>query len=85
MGWRVFDVEAIAGHLLASQRAAAERSTDIERVISDPRLTALLLRSPQGAALARLPVMKQQARRRNDEHYHVEFAVPCRPLAPLSR
>lgn len=75
------DFEAIAAHLLALKQAADRHRVPIERVIFDPRLRALLMRTRHGAQLAGLPFMKQQPWIRHDEHYHVDFKLPCGALA----
>ena len=66
-------------HLLALDRAARAHSISIRRVIFDVGLQPKLAASPAGAqAMQRLAFNKQQAWVRHDEHYHVDFAVPCR-------
>ncbi len=75
------DFDAMAEHLLELKLAAERHHIAIEKVIFDPRLTVLLLRTRRGPELARtLPFMRQKPWIRHDEHYHVDFAVPCRPL-----
>jgi penicillin-insensitive murein endopeptidase len=78
-GSLLIDFEAMGLHLLALDRAARANGIRIQRVIFDPALHARLAAAKSGAqALARLPFMKQRSWVRHDEHYHVDFAVPCR-------
>lgn len=75
------DYEALAEHLVQLDRAGKQRNTPIQRVIFDPRLTAHLYATRHGAAMRALPFMKQKPWIRHDEHYHVDFAIACRPYS----
>jgi penicillin-insensitive murein DD-endopeptidase len=76
------DFEAIGEHLQQLSLAADRRGIALSRVIFDPQLTELLLKTRHGPALAKsTPFMKQRPWIRHDEHYHVDFAIPCKPLA----
>lgn len=78
-GSQTIDFEAMGLHLLALDKAARAHGVRIQRVIFDPPLQSRLAASKSGAqAVARLPFMKQRSWVRHDEHYHVDFAVPCR-------
>jgi len=73
------DFEAMGRHLLALDRAARAHAIPIRRVIFDVGLQPKLAATPLGAqAMQRLAFNRQQAWVRHDEHYHVDFAVPCR-------
>jgi penicillin-insensitive murein endopeptidase len=73
------DFEAMGLHLLALERAARAHGIRIRRIIFDVSLQSRLAASEHGAlALRRLPFSKAAAWIRHDEHYHVEFDVPCR-------
>lgn len=75
------DFEAMAEHLHALRQAADREGIRISRVIFDPDLLPLLQRSRRGALLRKqLHFMPGRAWIRHDEHYHVDFAVACRPL-----
>jgi penicillin-insensitive murein endopeptidase len=77
-GSHKIDFEAMGQHLLALDRAARVQGISIRRVIFDVGLQPKLAASPAGAqAMRRLAFNKQQAWVRHDEHYHVDFAVPC--------
>ncbi|NQD35680.1 replication initiation protein [Permianibacter sp. IMCC34836] len=72
------DFDAMAEHLLAIKQAAAERGVGIRRVIFDNDLQALLFRSARGKGLAQqLPFSKKKPWVRHDEHYHIDFELPC--------
>jgi len=75
------DYEAMAEHLYQLSRAAESHKLGITRVIFDPRLMPQLLSTNRGAYLHQhLHFMKERPWIRHDEHYHVDFAIPCRPL-----
>jgi len=79
-GYRI-DFDAVALHLGALHRSARRRGLGIERVIFDPDYLPRLFATSRGAYLqAHIPFMQRQAWVRHDEHYHVDFALPCRPL-----
>lgn len=79
------DFEAIALHLAELKRSAASRRVRIARVIFDPKLRSHLIRTRAWADIEDLPFMIKPAWIRHDEHYHVDFDVPCRPLAEQPR
>lgn len=75
------DFAALAEHLYALDRAARKRGIGIALVIFDRTLLPRLLSTPRGPYLAQhLEFMKGKPWVRHDEHYHVDFAVPCNPL-----
>jgi penicillin-insensitive murein endopeptidase len=77
-GSRKIDFEAMALHLLALDRAARAHGIGIRRVIFDMNLQSKLAATKPGSELMRrLAFSRQQAWVRHDEHYHVDFAVPC--------
>lgn len=72
------DYEAMAAHLLAVKAAADRHGIRIRRVIFDNDLQTLLFQTAQGARLqAELTFSKKKPWVRHDEHYHVDFIVPC--------
>ena len=76
----VIDFEALGAHLVALHKAAQARKVGIARVIFDPPLQPALLATSHGDYLRRhLRLPKTHAWVRHDEHYHVDFDVPCRP------
>ena len=78
-GSNAIDFEAMALHLLALERAARAHGIGIRRVIFDVNLQPKLAATGAGGqVMKRLAFNKQQAWVRHDEHYHVDFRVPCR-------
>lgn len=76
------DFEAMAAHLLALARAAEAAGIGIRLVIFDPLLQRSLWRTSAGAELRRrLRFSRGRVWVRHDEHYHVDFELPCRPYA----
>lgn len=74
------DYEAMAEHLYQLSQAAERHKVGVTRVIFDPVLTKKLLGTSRGAYIRQhLPFMKQRPWIRHDEHYHIDFAVACRP------
>lgn len=74
------DFDAIAEHLFHLSEAAKARKIGIRVVILDPPLQPKLLATKRGASIRHLPYMKERAWSRHDNHYHVDFIVPCKPL-----
>jgi penicillin-insensitive murein endopeptidase len=78
-GSQRLDFDAMALHLLALDRAARANGIRIRRVIFDVGLQPKLAATGPGKQLVgRVAFNKQQAWVRHDEHYHVDFDVPCR-------
>ncbi len=78
-GELTIDFEAVGAHLLALRRAADARGVGIARVILAPDLQPLLKRTRAWPALEGwLPLSERPAWVRHDDHYHVDFDVPCR-------
>lgn len=74
------DYPAMAAHIKALHKAAKRQGQDIWRVIFDPSLQPHLFSTPSGAYLrAHLEFSKQRSWVRHDEHYHVDFSIPCKP------
>lgn len=78
-GGMQLDFEAMALHLLALDKAARASGIGITRVIFDVRMQPKLFATEAGARAARtLPFSKSQSWVPHDQHYHVDFAVPCK-------
>lgn len=74
------DLPALAEHLYALHRAAKAQGVGIARVIFDTAYLPVLFATPPGRYLRQhLPFMKSKPWVRHDEHYHVDFALACRP------
>ena len=70
----LIDFAAITEHLTALDEAAKARGIAIGRVIFEPALQRQL-----GQTLIKsVPFMDKPAWIRHDQHYHVDFVVPCK-------
>lgn len=75
------DFEAVAAHLRALSRSARAQGAPVSRVIFAPEYLPRLFATRHGPELRRsLRFVRGQVWWRHDEHYHVDFAAPCRPL-----
>jgi penicillin-insensitive murein DD-endopeptidase len=75
------DFEAMAEHLVQLHIAAKREGAPISLLIFDPPLMPKLLATKRGEYLKQhMPFMKGKAWVRHDEHYHVDFAIPCKPM-----
>jgi penicillin-insensitive murein endopeptidase len=76
------DFETIALHLETLDLLVKRHGIGIERVIFDSAYLPILFATSRGGALqSKMSFMLRQAWVRHDEHYHVDFALPCRPLS----
>jgi penicillin-insensitive murein DD-endopeptidase len=74
------DFAAIAEHLYQLDVAARKYGSGLALVIFDERYLARLFATPHGEYLrTKVHFMKGKPWIRHDEHYHVDFAVKCRP------
>lgn len=73
------DFEAIGDHLYQLDVAARAHGVGVAMVIFDPQYLPKLYATSHGPYLRRLPFMKGKPWVRHDEHYHVDFSVPCTP------
>lgn len=72
------DFEAMAKHLLAIKRASDSHKVGIRVVIFDNEYQKKLMATPTGKKLPSL--LKFSTKKpwvRHDEHYHIDFVVPC--------
>jgi penicillin-insensitive murein endopeptidase len=74
------DFEAVAAHLDALNLAARRRGVGIAKVIFDPALRQRLTNTTRWKRISGLPFTRRRVWVRHDEHYHVDFALPCAPL-----
>lgn len=73
------DFEALAEHLLALKKTTDQNGLKIWRVIFDNDLQKLLFQTSKGKELqAQLIFSKKKPWVRHDEHYHIDFIVPCK-------
>lgn len=83
--WRDYaiDFPAIAKHLLELKKAASSHDARINRVIFEVPLQEHLFATSDGARLkGEMTFSTKQAWVKHDEHYHVDFDLPCEPLEP---
>lgn len=81
-GEYTIDFPALAEHLYQLQQAARAKGVGVSLVILDPVYLPKLFTTARGPHLEKtLPFMKGKPWVRHDEHYHVDFSVPCKPLA----
>jgi penicillin-insensitive murein endopeptidase len=75
------DWEALSAHVAALDRAAREHGVGISRVIFDPELQPFLPGTEAWPELrGRVSFSTRRSWVRHDEHYHVDFAVPCEAM-----
>lgn len=72
------DYEAMAAHIVALHREAKKLGYDIWRVIFAPELQPNLFKTKYGVYLKEnILFSTKRSWVRHDEHYHVDFIVPC--------
>lgn len=76
------DFDAMGEHLFQLHRAAIAQGAGLSRVILDTDYLPKLYASRHGSYLkAHLPIMKKKPWIRHDDHYHLDFAIACKPLS----
>lgn len=80
------DFDAMAEHLYQLAAAAQQRGVTLDLVIFDPQLLKRMLGTRRGGDLrTTIPFMRARPWIRHDEHYHVDFRIPCLPLNGYDR
>lgn len=75
------DYEALAAHLVELDKAAKARGHGLWRVIFDPKLQPYLLKTRHGDYIQKnIQLSKKRSWVRHDEHYHVDFEIPCQSM-----
>ncbi len=75
------DFEAVGQHLYELHRAAKDADIGIRQVIFDSQYLPALYGTKRGEWIRKnVTFMVAKPWIRHDEHYHVDFAVACRPL-----
>lgn len=75
------DYEAMAAHIVALHQQAKKRNRDIWRVIFAPELQPNLYSTKYADYLkSHIQFSKKRSWVRHDEHYHIDFVVPCQEL-----
>lgn len=73
------DYEALAAHIVSLHSVAKNNGVGLWRVIFDPKLQPYLMQTKYGDYLKRhIQFSKNRSWVRHDEHYHVDFDVPCK-------
>jgi penicillin-insensitive murein DD-endopeptidase len=81
-GEYAIDFPAMAEHLYQLHIAAENQGIGIAQVIFETTFLPKLLATPRGAYLRQqVHFMQRQPWVRHDEHYHVDFKLPCAPLS----
>ena len=72
------DYEAMAAHIVALDKTAKAKGVGLWRVIFDPALQAPLFKTSNGDYLRKnITFSTKRSWVRHDEHYHVDFSIPC--------
>ena len=72
------DYEALAAHIVVLHKRAKENGHDLWRVIFDPNLQPMLFETKYADYLKQnIKFSKKRSWVRHDEHYHVDFKIPC--------
>lgn len=75
------DYVALAAHIVALHKEAVAQGLDLWRVIFDPKLQPELFKTAYGAYLKKhIQFSKKPSWVRHDEHYHVDFEIPCKDM-----
>lgn len=73
------DFEALAAHIAILHKEAKASGYDLWHVIFDPKLQPYLYKTKYGSYLKRnIKFSKKRSWVRHDEHYHVDFLIPCK-------
>ena len=76
------DFEAMAEHLYQLDLAAKKNNVKIAQVIFDPPYLPKLFATRRGAYIkAHIYFMKGKAWVRHDEHFHIDFQLPCQAMS----
>ena len=72
------DYEALAAHIVLLHKEAKRRGHDLWRVIFDPKLQPHLFKTKYAVYLKdNITFSSKRSWVRHDEHYHVDFSIPC--------
>jgi penicillin-insensitive murein DD-endopeptidase len=73
------DYEALAAHIVALHKQSKKAGHDLWRVIFDPKLQPNLFKTKYADYLKiNIQFSKKRSWVRHDEHYHVDFSMPCK-------
>ena len=72
------DFDALAAHIVQLHKEAKKRGYDLWRVIFDPELQPQLFKTKYVVYLKEnITFSSKRSWVRHDEHYHVDFLIPC--------
>lgn len=72
------DYDALSAHIVMLHKNAKALGFDLWRVIFDPKLQTNLYSTKYGSYLKKnIQFSKKRSWVRHDEHYHVDFIIPC--------
>lgn len=74
------DFDAMAAHLQSLLRLGKRQGTPVQGIIFDPDFTRSLRATQVGRELPEPLFRLKKPWVRHDEHYHVDFLIPCLPL-----
>jgi penicillin-insensitive murein endopeptidase len=75
------DYVALAAHIVALHKEATAQGVDLWRVIFDPKLQPNLFKTKYASYLTdHIQFSKKRSWVRHDEHYHIDFDIPCKKL-----
>jgi len=75
------DYEALAAHIVMLDKVAKEKGYGLWRVIFDPKLQPNLFKTQYGTYIKQhVQLSTKPSWVRHDEHYHVDFVIPCKIL-----
>jgi len=73
------DYDALAAHIVELDKEAKKQGFGLWRVIFDPELQPYLFKTKYSEYLKKnIQFSKKRSWVRHDEHYHVDFEVPCK-------
>ncbi len=73
------DYDALVAHIVALDRQSKKLGYDLWRVIFDPKLQPNLFKTEYADYLKNnIQFSKKRSWVRHDEHYHVDFSIPCK-------
>lgn len=75
------DFESLAAHIKELDKATKNSGFSLWRVIFDPKLQPKLMKTRYGEYLRKnVQFSKNRSWVRHDEHYHVDFNLPCKKM-----
>ncbi|MCK4709372.1 MAG: penicillin-insensitive murein endopeptidase, partial [Gammaproteobacteria bacterium] len=73
------DYDALAAHVVFLHKEAKRHGYDLWRVIFDPKLQPHLFKTKYAVYLKQnVSFSRKRSWVRHDEHYHVDFLIPCK-------